>query len=521
MYRMEAGLNAVKPELQLTRMIDQIPQEDDDEDARLTLDQSDEFISLKEAVKIVPTFYGDARKVRDFTRSCEFAARRIKPTQVKLLLAEVLYTKLRGRALMRFETKKITNFRQFIKAIEEAYLQKEGVVHLQIDFLKLKQRAGESAQAFGARADRLTTDLYDALSDDAAYSHEQKLGIWNALQKQVLVVYQNRLHRHLQMIIRSRNYTTLSEAVAGATIEERQQGTPARVYSEHEKTYPPVNSWSNINCQKCGKRGHTGRECKNSRHANRFSLPQADANEKVNATSKYCTHCNINGHIREDCWKIHGRPTTSRNPTRATREASNNRRKREVNTTTRAYAQDADSSDEERHSTTWATQTVRKHQVSQMMTQEKARGLKFITLPVNEAKQKKITFLLDSGATITIIKVGKLKGNTPLNEHKLTLTGVTGHKAITLGRIKATINLGRTEIIHKAHIVKDNFPVDYEGILGMDFLEKQGAVCDLKRSTLTMGNAVFKLMPYEQILLPPRSETICRAITDTDHIGII
>ncbi|KAL0098788.1 hypothetical protein PUN28_020735 [Cardiocondyla obscurior] len=76
------------------------------------------------------------------------------------------------------------------------------------------------------------------------------------------------------------------------------------------------------------KTGHTGRECKNSRHANRFSLPRADANEEVNATSKYCTHCNINGHIRED-----------------------------LNTTTRAYTQDADSSDEERYSTTWATHT--------------------------------------------------------------------------------------------------------------------------------------------------------------------
>ncbi|KAL0098797.1 hypothetical protein PUN28_020744 [Cardiocondyla obscurior] len=221
MDRLDAGRDAPRTELQLTRMIDQIPQEDDDENARLTLDQSDEFISLKEAVKIVPTFYGDAREIRDFTRSCEFDAGRIKPTQVKLLLAEVLYTKLRGRALMRFETKKITNFRQFKKTIEEAHLQKKGVVHLQVGFLKLKQRAGESAQAFGARADRLTTDLYDALSDNAAYSHEQKLGVWNALQKQVLVVYQNGLHKHLQMIIRSRNYTTLFEAVAEATIEER------------------------------------------------------------------------------------------------------------------------------------------------------------------------------------------------------------------------------------------------------------------------------------------------------------
>jgi len=84
-----------------------------------------------------------------------------------------------------------------------------------------------------------------------------------------------------------------------------------------------------------------------------------------------------------------------------------------------------------------------------------------------------MSFLLDTGATLTLIKVGYLKGNTLIREKQLVLTGVNGHKIYTLGKIKATVILGNREIRHTMHVVKDDFLIDYEGILGIDFLTKQ------------------------------------------------
>lgn len=66
--------------------------------------------------------------------------------------------------------------------------------------------------------------------------------------------------------------------------------------------------------------------------------------------------------------------------------------------------------------------------------------LNLITLPIKEIKQKKISFLCDTGATVTLVKFKNLKDKT-LIHNRMALTGVTGHKMYTIGKIKVTIIL--------------------------------------------------------------------------------
>jgi len=63
-----------------------------------------------------------------------------------------------------------------------------------------------------------------------------------------------------------------------------------------------------IQYHKCGKAGHYGRDCRTSRHANRFALPKANKHTEMNMMEKYCTHCKKAGHGRKKCWTLHGRP---------------------------------------------------------------------------------------------------------------------------------------------------------------------------------------------------------------------
>ena len=82
------------------------------------------------------------------------------------------------------------------------------------------------------------------------------------------------------------------------------------------------------------------------------------------------------------------------------------------------------------------------------------------------------------------------------------------------------MRLGDKEIRHTMHVVKDDFPVDYEGILGMDFLQKYKIRSDQK-NYLQIDGITSKLHPYRKITLTLRSEMIVRAITDKNHVAIV
>jgi len=100
-------------------------------------------------------------------------------------------------------------------------------------------------------------------------------------------------------------------------------------------------------------------------------------------------------------------------------------------------------------------------------------------LPVCEAKREHINMLYDSGSTISLMKLKTLKDDALIYENKIALTGIIGHKIYTLGKFHATINVDGHTIKHVFYVVKDDFPIEYEGILGIDFLQKQKAKCDL------------------------------------------
>jgi len=68
--------------------------------------------------------------------------------------------------------------------------------------------------------------------------------------------------------------------------------------------------------------------------------------------------------------------------------------------------------------------------------------LRFIILSIKEMKKSRINLLLDTGATLTLIKVGNLKSKTFIREKPMALTGVTGHQIKTIGKIRATMRLG-------------------------------------------------------------------------------
>ena len=142
---------------------------------------------------------------------------------------------------------------------------------------------------------------------------DNKRAIMEIIQQQALENFQIGLNDDIKTIVRSRGYATLQEAIAAASAEEKVKG-PSATSSRHKTNSAPTykhDNRTNIQCQKCGKNGHYGRDCRTSRYANRFTLPKPDSS-RVNTINKYCKHCKKPGHNREECWSLNGRPRTEK-----------------------------------------------------------------------------------------------------------------------------------------------------------------------------------------------------------------
>jgi len=70
----------------------------------------------------------------------------------------------------------------------------------------------------------------------------------------------------------------------------------------------------------------------------------------------------------------------------------------------------------------------------------------------------------------------------------MKLIGVTGHTARVIRKFNATIQLSKKKaIIHPIYVVKNDFPINYQGILGNDFLKKYNAIPCHKDGRLIIG----------------------------------
>jgi len=153
---------------------------------------------------------------------------------------------------------------------------------------------------------------------------------------------------------------------------------------------------------------------------------------------------------------LNGRPEKDQ-PRRTKRDEGKGK---QVNTTvkvrknklhTRSKESFSSSSDEEEKPKTKTTRAAREHQITQVTKPHANTGLNLVTLPIKETKKGKTSFLLDTGA-ITLVKIDNLKGNTKVRDESIALTGVTGHKIYTLGKIRATIPLGEQKIRHTMYV---------------------------------------------------------------------
>ena len=132
------------------------------------------------------------------------------------------------------------------------------------------------------------------------------------------------------------------------------------------------------------------------------------------------------------------------------------------------------------------------------------------------------TYLIDTGASISVLKVNKLLRSVSIDGYSCKVSGVDDGLISTLGSVKSKIFIGNESLTQRFHIVEKKFPIPCDGILGLDFISKYRCYLDYGNSwTLIIRpfNRPYSRMPmYDSpsnklLTLPGRCQVIRRVGT--------
>lgn len=107
------------------------------------------------------------------------------------------------------------------------------------------------------------------------------------------------------------------------------------------------------------------------------------------------------------------------------------------------------------------------------------------------------TFILDTQADISVIKLQSLKANVFIDDAEgIRIHGVTDGVTESFGTINTEILINDLELTHTFHVVPDNFCIPSDGIIGKDFIRYHKCTLDYESNTISF---MFK---NTEIVLP-------------------
>jgi hypothetical protein len=149
---------------------------------------------------------------------------------------------------------------------------------------------------------------------------------------------------------------------------------------------------------------------------------------------------------------------------------------------------------------------------------------------VELGKSEKLTFLIDTGAEISVVKSAKLRPEINYEPTKgIDVKGISDVLLRTEGTVLLKLLTLTHETTHQFHVIGDNFDFRYDGILGQDFWKFKRATIDYCNRVITMGEVVlnFDDEPDETtdansiLTLKSRAESIVRLPTKSKGLGVI
>lgn len=184
-------------------------------------DNMAESFCLKTAASLLPTMVdGNEDSIKQLIDSIELYKELLNDAGKKFLIQYVLKTKLSQNAKLRLEKTYNTN-EELVTDIKSHLLTKHSPTVLSSELHNARQRH-QSVEQFGKNIAELMTKLTIAQSD----GDDEKAKILTSTNEKVAISsFCNGVNdKDLRIILKSRNYSKLKDAVAGAKDEEVMQG---------------------------------------------------------------------------------------------------------------------------------------------------------------------------------------------------------------------------------------------------------------------------------------------------------
>lgn len=130
--------------------------------------------------------------------------------------------------------------------------------------------------------------------------------------------------------------------------------------------------------------------------------------------------------------------------------------------------------------------------------------------------RKNLLLLIDTEAQISILKQSLLNENVKIDTNDIiSIKGITDERQSSLGSVKLTFIFKHLSIVHKVHVVPNNFQIPAHGIIGKDFLKINKCQINYDNMTLTVKPSKSSQVTIDiraelmrgLSVLPPKSET--------------
>jgi len=251
-----------------------------------------DFISVGEALKIIPPFKGDKRDVLAFIGNVDTAFTVINPEQEAILYKFVL-TRISGEPRTAVSHRNLDNWAELKEFLRNSYIEKRTLDYHASQLFRAKQGKDERVTDWVQKIQTLGSQFREAaLLNCSEGAREGILDLSDRLRNICFV--QGLASDRIQTIVRSRNYQSFDEIAETALVEE---SAIASKQDRYRAEGPSAQKCSNY-----GKLGHSSSRCyfRDKREARVNPITVGDSKGISQIT---CFRCGEKGHLARNCRK--------------------------------------------------------------------------------------------------------------------------------------------------------------------------------------------------------------------------
>ncbi|KAL4103252.1 hypothetical protein QTP88_018629 [Uroleucon formosanum] len=219
--------------------------------------------TVEHVTRMVLEFSGGIdEKLIFFINACELVAE-ITPVANRDIMLRTILTRIKGQAYEVIRYEEITSWEMLKTLLKNTYDKPINAAYLQIELFSAKQRYKESLIEYATRI----RNLVQAVSEGSTQgkSTSDALAVKTNIREQALLVFLEGINDKIKVMVKSKNPSTLEQAIQIAIIEDKNI-TPSEVKANNHKYFNrakgEAQKYNRGNCHVCGKYGHYARDCR-------------------------------------------------------------------------------------------------------------------------------------------------------------------------------------------------------------------------------------------------------------------